>query len=114
LVLGATFNPRVAALSNPEHRLKGFSMLYNPKWDKPLLDQWIGWLGKKPKKKRYAYHLSDICAVGQFYGGGGWIGQPDPEFRFLNTIAAGKNASDWTFGKCLSRARKAHACRQEV
>ncbi len=84
-------------------------MLYDPKWDKgTLLDQWINWLETKPPEEAYEWRDDPRCGVGQFYGGKGWIGLPG--FSKLDAIARGggchSNQADWTFGKCLDRAKR--------
>ena len=84
-------------------------MLANPEWDKKnLLDNWIGWLETKDPNEAYEWRFPAGCALGQWHGNAGWIGLPG--FSALNTIARGSSSfsdqSDWTFGRCLERARK--------
>jgi hypothetical protein len=84
-------------------------MLYNPKWDQVTpLDQFIAWLETKDSSETYDWRSRDVCACGQFYGSGAWLGQPG--FKRLNSIAHGNghasDRADWTFGKCLERAKK--------
>jgi hypothetical protein len=83
-------------------------MLYNPKWDKEttLLGKWIAWLKTKNPSESYDWTTTTDCACGEFYGGGGW--EYITEFGLLNSIAQGEGcSSEWTFGKCLERARLA-------
>ncbi len=88
-------------------------MLYDPKWDETLLDRFIAFLETKDPNEGYNWCGPESCACGQFYGSRDWIGLPG--FARLNSIAQGNgrldNPSDWTFGKCLERARK-YQCEQ--
>ena len=90
-------------------------MLYDPKWDqRTLLDQWIAWLETKEPSERYDWMYHRECPCGQFYGSVGWVSTPG--FGVLNKIARGEprddcvsafsNREDWTFGKCLERAKQ--------
>jgi hypothetical protein len=90
-------------------------MLYDPKWDKTtLLDHWIDWLKTKDPNERYEWKDNWRCACAQFYGGVGWIKEPN-YWAHMNKIARGEERDDargrfddsaqWTFGKCLKRAK---------
>ena len=70
------------------------------------LDQWIDWLETKEPDERYDWRYVPGCACGQFFGDG-W--QAIKETSVLNSIARGfncpTNETDWTFGRCLERAK---------
>lgn len=72
-----------------------------------LLDRWIDYLATKPEDARYEWRDAPRCAVGEFYGGDGWVGKEG--YGTLNCIARGSGShtdeADWTYGKCLARAK---------
>ncbi len=78
----------------------------------PTLPGFVEWLSRKDPNERYEWPRAEICACGQYaksIGVDGWIARGDDTWPKLNLIAKGNASfddSEWTFGKCLDRAKK--------
>ncbi len=99
-------------------------MLYDPKWQKPSLASFIGWLESKDPKAEYDFqNCQGECLIGQYMTAIGieWGETPLDYFRGdwskTNYIKTGRQifgvgtfdaiaGSPWTFGAALERTRK--------
>lgn len=100
-------------------------MLYDPKWQKPSLASFIGWLETKSPKATYDFHnCQGECLIGQYMTSLGidWGETPTDIFQgnwentaylkigrqLFGTGALGEVVGDrpWTYGGALKRARE--------
>jgi hypothetical protein len=80
----------------------------------PTLPGFIAWLESKDPNEKYNWPNSEKCACGQYarsLGVEDW--RSDDKWSKFNMLARGKpvfcdsEREEWTFGKCLDRAKKA-------
>jgi len=99
-------------------------MLYDPKWQKPSIESFIGWLETQPARKQYDFNnCRGECLLGQYMTAMGiqWGVTPPSivgDWRNTSYVNVANNLfgplrqwtvlseQPWTFGAALARARE--------
>lgn len=94
-------------------------MLFDPKWEKSSLRDFIAWLRTKDPNETYDWLDPKTCACGQYSAErlGTWhkiFGVDSDLAVLINDIGRGDNVKPvhWTWGKCLKRAQIELAARE--